>query len=61
MHRDNHLKTTTRMNPTTVASSLPAPWTGDFKAMVADGRLAYVHVVNGKKLYALDRKKLGME
>ena len=35
---------------TTVASSLPAPWTGDFKA-----------VVSGKRLYALDRKKLGME
>ena len=46
---------------TTTASTLPAPWTGDFKAMVADGRLAYVHVVSGKKLYALDRKKLGME
>ena len=46
---------------TTVASSLPAPWTGDFKAMVADGRLTYVHVVSGKRLYALDRKKLGME
>jgi hypothetical protein len=35
-------------------------WKGDVKAMVADGRLAYVHVVNGKKLYALDRAKLGM-
>ena len=65
----NHLKThTTQTMPssvhamTTVASTsaLPAPWTGSLKAMVADGRLAYVHVVNGKKLYALDRKKLGM-
>ena len=45
---------------TTVASSLPAPWTGSLAQMVADGRLAYVHVVSGKKLYALDRKKLGM-
>jgi hypothetical protein len=45
---------------TTVASSLPAQWNGDVKAMVADGRLTYVHVVGGKKLYALDRKKLGM-
>jgi hypothetical protein len=46
------------MNPTT--SAMPAPWTGSLKAMVADGRLAYVHVVSGKKLYALDRAKLGM-
>ena len=45
---------------TTVASSLPAPWTGSLAQMVADGRLTYVHVVNGKKLYALDRAKLGM-
>jgi hypothetical protein len=37
-----------------------AEWNGSLKSMVADGRLAYVHVVNGKKLYALDRKKLGM-
>jgi hypothetical protein len=28
--------------------------------MVGDGRLTYVHVVNGKRLYALDREKLGM-
>jgi hypothetical protein len=45
---------------TTVASTLPAPWTGSFKSMVADGRLTYVNTVNGKKLYILDRKKLGM-
>jgi hypothetical protein len=45
---------------TTVASSLPAPWVGSLSQMVADGRLTYVHVVGGKKLYALDRKKLGM-
>ena len=32
----------------------------DVKAMVADGRLRKVNVVNGKVLYALDRKKLGM-
>ena len=44
------------MNP----STMPAPWTGSLSQMVADGRLTYVHVVNGKKLYALDRKKLGM-
>jgi hypothetical protein len=27
---------------------------------VADGRLTYVNTVSGKRLYALDRKKLGM-
>ena len=46
------------MNPST---TLPPPWTGSLSQMVADGRLAYVHVVSGKRLYALDRKKLGME
>ena len=35
-------------------------WKGDIKAMMADGRLTKVNVVNGKTLYALDRKKLGM-
>ena len=35
-------------------------WKGDVKAMIADGRLTKVNVVNGKTLYALDRKKLGM-
>ena len=40
--------------------TLPAPWTGNFASMVADGRLTYVNTVNGKKLYTLDRKKLGM-
>ena len=35
-------------------------WKGDIKAMIADGRLTKVNVVNGKTLYALDRKKLGM-
>ena len=45
---------------TTVMSTLPAPWTGNFASMVADGRLTYVNTVNGKKLYTLDRKKLGM-
>jgi len=35
-------------------------WKGDVKAMMADGRLTKVNVVNGKTLYALDRKKLGM-
>jgi hypothetical protein len=45
------------MNPIT----MPPPWVGSLSQMVGDGRLAYVHVVNGKKLYALDRKKLGME
>lgn len=40
--------------------STPPKWTGDVKAMVADGRLTKVNVVNGKTLYALDRKKLGM-
>ena len=41
----------------TVAQNL---WKGDIKAMIADGRLTKVNVVNGKTLYALDRKKLGM-
>jgi len=44
------------MNPIT-----PPNWTGSLSQMVADGRLTYVHVVGGKRLYALDRKKLGME
>ena len=35
-------------------------WKGDIKAMIADGRLTKVNVVNGKTLYALDRAKLGM-
>ena len=35
-------------------------WKGDIKAMIADGRLIKVNVVNGKTLYNLDRKKLGM-
>jgi hypothetical protein len=35
-------------------------WKGDVKAMIADGRLTKVNVVNGKTLYVLDRKKLGM-
>lgn len=35
-------------------------WKGDVKAMIADGRLVKVNVVNGKTLYNLDRKKLGM-
>ena len=41
----------------TVASN---QWKGDVKAMIADGRLVKVNVVNGKTLYNLDRKKLGM-
>jgi len=45
---------------TTVASSLPPECKGDVRAMVADGRLTKVNVVNGKVLYALDRAKLGM-
>jgi hypothetical protein len=63
MLKDMHLKTTTtmpsskQMNPT----GTPPNWTGSLSQMVADGRLAYVNTVNGKKLYALDRKKLGME
>jgi hypothetical protein len=39
----------------------PPKWTGSLSRMVADGRLTYVNTVNGKRLYALDRKKLGME
>ena len=35
-------------------------WKGDVKAMIADGRLVKVNVVNGKTIYKLDRKKLGM-
>jgi hypothetical protein len=35
-------------------------WKGDVNAMIADGRLVKVNVVNGKTLYNLDRKKLGM-
>jgi hypothetical protein len=41
----------------TVAQNL---WKGDIKAMIEDGRLIKVNVVNGKTLYKLDRKKLGM-
>ena len=41
-------------------NTAPPKWTGDVKAMLADGRLTKVHVVNGKTLYALDRAKLGM-
>ena len=48
------------MNSTQITSQLPPAWTGDVKSMVADGRLTKVNVVNGKTLYALDRKKLGM-
>ena len=39
---------------------MKSEWKGDVKAMMADGRLTKVNVVNGKTLYALDRKKLGM-
>jgi hypothetical protein len=28
--------------------------------MMEDGRLVYANTVNGKKLYTLDREKLGM-
>jgi len=41
-------------------NATPPEWKGDVRAMVADGRLTKVNVVNGKVLYALDRKKLGM-
>ena len=48
------------MTSTQITSELPPAWTGDVKAMLADGRLTKVNVVNGKTLYALDRAKLGM-
>jgi len=35
-------------------------WKGDIKAMIADGRLVKGTVVNGKQLYNLNHKKLGM-
>ena len=47
-------------NKAKTSSQLPPAWTGDVKAMLADGRLTKVNVVNGKTLYALDRAKLGM-
>jgi hypothetical protein len=43
-----------------VMSVIQNQWKGDIKAMIADGRLVKVNVVNGKTLYNLDRKKLGM-
>lgn len=55
----NHLQTTmpSAIHTMTVAQK---QWKGDVKAMIADGRLTKVNVVNGKTLYVLDRKKLGM-
>ena len=35
-------------------------WKGDIKGMIADGRLVKGAVVNGKQLYNLNHKKLGM-
>lgn len=37
------------------------PWVIRIRAMIADGRLVFDKEVNGKKLYSLDRKRLGME
>ena len=56
---DNHPTNTmpSAVHTMTVAQN---QWKGDVKAMMADGRLTKVNVVNGKTLYALDRKKLGM-
>ena len=54
---DNHLTMPSAIHTMTVAQN---QWKGDVKAMIADGRLTKVNVVNGKTLYTLDRKKLGM-
>jgi hypothetical protein len=35
-------------------------WAQRIRAMIADGRLTFDKEVNGKKLYILDRKRLGM-
>ena len=35
-------------------------WAVRIRAMIADGRLVFDKEVNGKKLYILDRKRLGM-
>ena len=43
-----------------VSHTMTDTWTLRIRAMIADGRLTFDKEVNGKKLYILDRKRLGM-
>jgi hypothetical protein len=43
-----------------VRTSVDNVWGPRIRAMIEDGRLVFDTTVNGKRLYKLDRKKLGM-
>ena len=48
------------LGSTTKTQTMSDTWAVRIRAMIADGRLVFDKEVNGKKLYILDRKRLGM-
>ena len=52
------IRVTLASHPTNI--TMADTWVLRIRAMIADGRLTFDKEINGKKVYILDRKRLGM-